>query len=472
MADTLTALDATFLELEQRDQGALMSIGGAMIFDPRKDGQGPSLEEVQEAAERVLGALPRYTQRLSSSRVGGLSWPHWVDDESFDIGNHVGHARLPEPGGDADLYEWMAEFFSHPLDRARPLWKTALVDGLPRGRWAMVNKTHHCLVDGVGSVGVLEATLDAEPSQLGGRLHHPALSSRPTQAGIWESVATHAPQPVAQATATGVHAARAGLHAALHPGEILVRSRGLAELLVRDEIKGAPRTSLNVPIGQGRRFAAIRVPLADLKQIADPLGGSINDAVLAACASGLRELLLERGERLPAHGLRAMVPVNLREASERLALGNKVSSLFVELPVAEPVAGVRFDRIVRATRRLKGSALPVGTDTLIEMAALAPPVLHAALARTTYATRLFNLTITNVPGPRQPMYAHGARLREVLPFVPLAAAHAVGIAVFSYDGLLAFGLSADRASTPDLAVLAEGIERGIDELRGLAGHDP
>lgn len=164
--------------------------------------------------------------------------------------------------------------------------------------------------------------------------------------------------------------------------------------------------------------------------------------------------------------------MNLREASERLALGNRVSSLFVELPIAEPVARVRFDRIARTTRELKGSTLPVGTDTFIELAALAPPVVHAALARTTYATRLFNLTITNVPGPRQPMYAHGARLREVLPFVPLAAAHAVGVAVFSYDGVLNFGLSADRASTPDLAVLVGGIERGIEELRDLAGDDP
>ncbi|HEY2438376.1 MAG TPA: wax ester/triacylglycerol synthase family O-acyltransferase [Solirubrobacteraceae bacterium] len=463
MADTLTALDATFLELEQRDGGALMSIGGSMIFDPRPDGHVPTLDEVRASIRDRLGAFPRYAQRLSSPHVGGFSWPEWVGDERFDIDNHVGHATLPEPGGDAELHEWMAEFFSHPLDRARPLWTTFLLDGLEQGRWALVNKTHHCLLDGVGSVGVLEATLQPGPDPVGGI----ALPPRPKQAGRLESVAAHAPQPLAQATAAGVHAVRGGLHAALHPSEAWVRSRALAELMVRDELVGAPRTSLNVPIGQGRRFAAVRAPLDELKELAHALGGSVNDAVLAACTTGLRELLLERGESLPAHGLRAMVPVNLRAASERLALGNKVSSLFVELPVAEPVAQVRFGSIVRTTQRLKDSDLAAGSDTFVELAGLAPPALHAALARTAYATRLFNVTITNVPGPRQPMYGHGARLREVFPVVPLAAAHTVGIAAFSYDGRLTFGLGADRASTPDLEVLAAGIEQGIDELRGL-----
>ena len=212
---------------------------------------------------------------------------------------------------------------------------------------------------------------------------------------------------------------------------------------------------------------AARFTLDELRQIAHKLGGSVNDVVLAACTSGLRELLLERDEGLPARGLRAMVPVNVREASERLALGNKVSSLFVQLPVAEPVPLVRFKQIARTTRRLKSSDLPAGAETFIELAGLAPPLLHAALARSTYATRLFNVTITNVPGPQRPMHALGARMREVLPFVPLAAAHAAGIAVFSYDGLVTFGISADRESMPDLDVLIRGIEEGIEDLSAL-----
>jgi len=466
MSDALTALDATFLELEQHDDGALMSIGGALVFDPPPGGRTPALEEVQATLADRLGRLPRYSQRLSSPSVGGLLWPHWVDDESFDLTNHVSGAALSAPGGDAELWEWIAEFFSHPLDRARPLWKMVLIDGLEHGRWALAQKTHHCLVDGVGSVDVLEVLLDREP--------HPWASDRAAvsapavkQTAPWGSLTAHAPQAVAQATAAGVQAARGGAHAALHPRDAFSRSRGLAELLVRDEIIGAPHTSLGVRIGRGRRFAAARFTLDELRQIAHKLGGSVNDVVLAACTSGLRELLLERDEGLPARGLRAMVPVNVREASERLALGNKVSSLFVQLPVAEPVPLVRFKQIARTTRRLKSSDLPAGAETFIELAGLAPPLLHAALARSTYATRLFNVTITNVPGPQRPMHALGARMREVLPFVPLAAAHAAGIAVFSYDGLVTFGISADRESMPDLDVLIRGIEEGIEDLSAL-----
>jgi WS/DGAT/MGAT family acyltransferase len=193
----------------------------------------------------------------------------------------------------------------------------------------------------------------------------------------------------------------------------------------------------------------------------------VNDAVLAACTAGLRRFFLERGEEPPARGLRAMVPMNLRDASERLALGNRISSLFVELPVAEPVAEVRYRKIAEATARLKSSGAAIGASTMLELAALAPPVVHALLARSLYATRLFNVTITNVPGPQVPLFALGARLREVYPVVPLAAEHAVGIAAFSYNGRLTFGVIADRESTPDLPVLACGISDGIDELLAL-----
>jgi WS/DGAT/MGAT family acyltransferase len=469
MSETLSALDATFLELEQHDAGALMSIGGAMVFDPLPGAVAPNLAELQAALAERLGEIPRYSQRLSSPHVGGLSWPRWVEDQSFDIRNHVASARLGSPGGDAELCQWLGEFFSSPLDRARPLWRYVLLEGLSGGRWALAQKTHHCLVDGVGSVDVLQLMLDREPHPFGTAA---AVPGEPATSGWrpWTSIAAQGPAPVAQAAATGVHAARMGLHAAVHPMEALAQARGIAELLVRDEIVGAPHTSLNMHTGPGRRFAVVRTSLAELKEIAHRLRGSVNDVVLAACTSGLRQLLIERDEPLPSRGLRAMVPVNLRTASERLALGNRVSSLFVELPVAEPIALLRFRQIVAATRRLRSSVLPAGAGAFLDLASLAPPVLHATLARTTYATRLFNVTITNVPGPQEPLYAFGAQLREVLPFVPLAAAHAVGVAVFSYHGGVSFGISADRASMPDLHVLADGIERGIEDLRALAPH--
>ncbi len=463
MTDTLTALDATFLELEQLNEGALMSIGGVMVFDPGPDG-APTIEDVRENLTSRLGLLPRYSQRLSSSRTGGLAWPQWCDDEQFDIALHVRRVALPAPGSDDDLCEWAADFYSHRLDRTRPLWEVALIEGLEHGRWALAHKTHHCLVDGVGSVDVAYLLLDSEPS----RRDDNAIPQPVELADVsWRSSLPSVPQPIAQAAHAGAQVARAATQAALHPRDAMVRSRSLAELIVRDEIIGAPHTSLNVPIGSTRRFAVVRVPLDELKAISRGLGGSVNDAMLAACTTGLRQLLFERGEDPPPRGLRAMVPMNVRQASERLTLGNRVSSLFVELPVAEPVASVRHRKIVAATTRLKSSGAAEGATTMIDLAALAPPVLHATLARSLYATRLFNVTITNVPGPQLPLYAFGAELREVHPVVPLAADHAVGIAIFSYNGFVTFGVIADSESTPDIDVLASGIEAGIQELLAL-----
>jgi diacylglycerol O-acyltransferase len=261
------------------------------------------------------------------------------------------------------------------------------------------------------------------------------------------------------------------VNAALHPRNALEHSRSLAAMLAREGLAGATRTSLNVPIGQGRRFAVVRVPLDELKRIGHGLGASVNDVALGLCTAGLRRLLIERGERLPAHGLRAMVPVDVRGGSDPSTLGNRVSSLFVDLPVAEPVAIVRLRKIGAATRRLKSSGAATVPSALFDLAALAPPVvMRAALARTAFSTRLFSVTITNVPGPRSTLYAFGAPLREVHPIVPLAADHAVGIAIFSYDGLVTFGLNADAGAMHDLGVLARGIEDGVEDLRKALSH--
>ena len=464
MSDTLTALDATFLELEQQDEGALMSIGGVSVFDPLPGGGAPSIEEVCANLGARLDQLPRYSQRLSSVRTGGLSWPRWTDDDRFCIRDHITHVALPAPGGQTELCEWAADFYSHRLDRTRPLWEMALIEGLAQDRWAIAHKTHHCLVDGVGSVDVAYLLLDTEPNPP----ERPS-APRPPAGNDWvgRSFLPSPPQPIANAAQAGARVARAGMHAALHPRKGLERSAALAELIVRDEVIGAPHTSLNVPIGSTRRFAVVSRPLEDLKAIRRALGGSINDVVLAVCTTGLRRLLLSRGEQLPRRGLRAMVPMNVRQSSERLMLGNRVSSLFVELPVAVEDARERHRRIVAATERLKSSSAATGAETVIDLAGLAPPVLHAALARSLYATRLFNVTITNVPGPRIPLYAFGALLREVHPVVPLAAEHSVGIAIFSYNGLVTFGVIADSESTPDIAVVEDGIDEGIDELLAL-----
>jgi diacylglycerol O-acyltransferase / wax synthase len=459
VADVLSALDETFLELEELEPGALMNIGAIMVFDPVGDGEAPTLSELRASRLESLAQLPRYVQRLSSTRTGRFARPSWEPAERFDIADHVHRAALPAPGGDPELFAWTGEFFSHPLDRTKPLWELVLIEGLEGGRWALASKIHHCLVDGVGSTGMMDVTMSRSPEQAAPVVEAPWVAPNGEQSH-------HAIDPVVQAATAGARAGSAVVHAALHPQDALERSRSLASLLVREGLSGAARTSLNAPIGQDRRFAAVRVPLADLKEIGGRLDATVNDVALAVCASGLRRLLIERQEQLPARGLRAMVPVNVRDASDRSGLGNRVSSVFVELPVAEPLAAVRVRRIHEATSHLGASHAATGPTALLDLAGLAPPVVvRAALARTAFSTRLFAITITNVPGPRETLYAFGAPLREVHPIVPLAAEHAVGIAIFSYDGLVTLGINADARSMHDLDVLVQGIEHGIDELR-------
>ncbi len=460
MSAALSPLDATFLELEQVDEAVNMNIGAVLVFDASPGGGAPSLRDVRAHLARRLERLPRFRQRLSTPRTGGLSWPRWREDAGFDVADHVRRAALPPPGGEEELRDWAADHWSHRCDRGRPLWEIVLLEGLAGGRWALVTKTHHAMLDGVGSVDVGHLLLDAEPEP-GPDPEPPAPAATPAEpdGGI-------AAWPLAAARAA-TWPARASVDLALHPsrlGSALDRSRALVETLARDELVPAAGSSLNVPIGSSRRYAVVRAPLADLKLVARRLGGTVNDAVLAAAAGGLRAVLLDRGEPLPARGLRAMVPVNLRTASEQLALGNRVTSLFVHLPVAEPTSVERHALTVEDAEAHKAGSEALGTATIVDLTSLAPPVLHAILARSLYATRLFNLTITNVPGPQATLYAFGAPLREVWPLVPLAADHAVGIAVVSYDGGVVFGLSADRAAMPDLDRLGDGIAASLDEL--------
>lgn len=458
-SEQLTPLDAAFLEIEQADECSHMHIGWAMTFAPRPAGGAPTVEEVRALLDARLDTMPRFRKRLSHQRAGGLRWPRWEPDPGFDIAGHVRHATLPSPGGDAELLDWLGDFYSHRLDRSRPLWEITLLDGLAGDRWSLVTKVHHCLVDGMSGVSVTNLLLDDSPA------------SSPA-GGSARGAPPRAADGPAGAVATLARGARAGIGLITHPSriaEVFGQAGALAKFIVKDEIIPAASTSLNVPIGGNRRLRHVVVPLADLKAVKSRLGGSVNDAVLAASAGALRELLHARGEQLPSRGIRVMVPVNVRRASEMLALGNRVSSLFVELPVAEPDGLARYRRTVEATAQLKRSGLVGGAEALMDVAGVVPPILHAALARLAFTPRLFNVTITNVPGPQQTLYAFGAPLERVIPMVPIFANHAVGIAIASYDGEVVFGLVGDHAAMRDIDVLADGLERSIDELRRLAG---
>ena len=463
MPTQLSPLDAAFLEFEEADEAAHMHIGWALVFDPPPEGARPSHELLREQVRERLEALPRFRRRLSSPRVGRLSLPTWEPAPDLDPGELIRGALLPEPGGEAELMEWLGDFFSHRLDRTRPLWETTLLEGLEGDRWALVTKVHHCLLDGMSGAEVATILLDAEAK--------PA----PGSTTLAEAIASLAPEEpslgrVAKLRGVVGGAVRGGVATARHPrnlSSLLSQSWAMAETLVRDELRAAPHTSLNESIGSTRQMAAVDVPLDDLKRVKRELGGTVNDVALAATAGGLRRLFAVREEEVDQ--VRAMVPVSLRAAGESLALGNKVSSLFVDLAVAEPDPLLRYRKIAAASRELKSGNAVAGTDAVIKLAGLTPPLIQSIVARLMFTPRLFNLTITNIPASPVTLFCQGAPMRRVVPLVPIFTGHAVGVAVVSYDGTVTFGLNADRDTVPDLEVFRVGIEDSLAELQACSG---
>ncbi|HYM66039.1 MAG TPA: wax ester/triacylglycerol synthase family O-acyltransferase, partial [Patescibacteria group bacterium] len=436
-----------------------------LLFDPLPGGGTPDIAELRDHVRGRIGILPRFSQQLSGPHAGPLTWLTWEPAEAFDLDAHVHHATLPAPGGEADLHEWLGDFWSHRLDRHRPLWEMTLLDGLEEGRWALATKTHHCLADGVGSLDIAHALLDASPEA-------PPPDSQPLS-GNDEGVGEHGNGRFWLSPGLVLRGARAGVGAALHPRESLDRVRAAVELIVREEVIGAPQSSLNGPMSGTRQFATVRFDLADVKAAKTRLGGTVNDVVLALCAGGPRHLLLSRGDRLPEGDLRAQVPVNIRSEDQEHALGNELTSLFVELPVSEPDPMARYRLVVEREKQLKAGSQRAGGKTIVDLADMGPPLAGGLLARSMFGgTRMFNLTITNVPGPRQRLYGLGAPLVEVLPLVPLFAGHTIGIAVLTYAGQMVFGLNADRMAAPDVGVLAEGIKRSFSELQPPGAKRP
>jgi diacylglycerol O-acyltransferase / wax synthase len=335
--ERLSPSDATFSELEQADEGAMMHIGGALIFDPQiETGGAPSLERLRALLEERLGKLPRFRRRLAEPRVHGLRRPRWVEDPSFDLRAHLRHATLPAPSGNTELHEWLSDFWSHRLDRARPLWEMALVDGLEDGGWMLATKTHHAMVDGVASIDIGHILFDAEPHPAPRTLAKPPTTNELDRSGL------HLPDWLPSRVAAQI--ARVAIDAARHPRQLMHAGEAavaMGEMVWQGEIMAARRSTLNVPIGTTRRFASVVFELAQIREVKLVLGGTVNDVVLAIAAGALRRLLQHRGEELD-QPLRAMVPVNLR-GEDHDSLGNQVSSPFVELPIGEPDTRRRYE---------------------------------------------------------------------------------------------------------------------------------
>ena len=460
MVDRLSPLDVSFLYLETPTTP--MHVGGVAVFQPPT--QGFDYERLVALIGERIALVPRYRQKVRTVPAH-LANPVWVDDANFDLTFHVRRSALPRPGGDAQLRELVGRLMGRPLDRTRPLWEIYLVEGLAEGRVGIVTKTHHAMVDGVAAVDIGTVILDVEPEPR----EIPADDWRPEPApGALRLVAGAVTDLVRRPT-EALDVARAAVLDARATAERAVGLAGGLLASARTVVRPAPSSPLNATIGEQRRFAMARTSLDDYKAVRKHHGGTVNDVVLAAVAGALRRWLLTRGEPIgPASTVRAMVPVSVRAEGQRGQAGNRVSSYFVDLPVGEASPVLRLHQVSFAMRGHKESGQSVGADALVQLSGFAPPTLHALGARVAsgLSRRLFNLVVTNVPGPQFPLYAAGARMLEMYPVVPLSIGQTVAIGLTSYDGGVFYGLKADRDALPDADVLADCIEESLAELAG------
>jgi WS/DGAT/MGAT family acyltransferase len=459
--DRLTAVDASFLA--QEGPSAHMHVGAVMIFD----GPPPAYEELADHVRGRLHLVPRFRQKLAFPPLE-TGRPLWVDDPNFNLEYHVRHTALPAPGSERQLRALAARVHSQALDRTKPLWEMWLVQGLDGGRFALLSKTHHALVDGVSGVDLATVLFDLQP--IPAEVEHSDTPWRPRDT---PSAIDMAARGMRGLIALPFDAASRAIGAAARPAYALAETRealeGIGEV-VWAGLNPAPETPLNVEIGPHRRFVWARQELADFKTIKRALGGTVNDIVLAVTAGALQRWLRSRGLRTEGLELRALVPVSIRARDEHHQLGNRLAAMRAPLPVyvEDPAARLRVVR--QAMRGLKESKQAVGAEVLAGMQALAPPTILAQASRLNFSTRLFNLLVTNVPGPQFPLYVLGRRLDDLFPVAFLPKRHALAVAIMSYNGGMDFGLLADYDSMPDIEQLAEMFDASLAELLEAAGE--
>jgi diacylglycerol O-acyltransferase / wax synthase len=452
--DRLTSLDASFLTNETGPSH--MHIGAVVIFE----GPPPKYEELVEHIESRLHLVPRYRQKLAIPPVE-TGRPFWVDDPSFNPTYHVRHAALPAPGDEAQLRRRVARVFSQRLDRSKPLWELWLVQGLEGKRFALISKTHHALVDGVSGVDIATVLFDFKPT-----------TEPPTSEHRWhpqpEPTGTElAAKGVEGLAKTPLRLARRLESAVRHPNTTLSEARDALEGVT--DVAGAlanpaPSVPLNTRIGSHRRFVWQRARLDDFKEIKRELGGTVNDVVLSVVSGALRSWLQTRGVSTDSLELRALVPISIRAADHQGELGNQIAAMRGPLPVSyeDPVA--RLEAVCDGMHHVKSSKQAVGAEVISRFNDFAPPTLLAQASRLNFSTRLFNLIVTNIPGPQFPLYLLGRRLLDIFPIAFLPQDHALAIAIMSYDGGINFGLLADHDSMDDVGAIGLAIGAEIDGL--------
>ena len=461
--DRLTSIDASFLHQEGRCSH--MHIGGMLVFEA----PAPPFVDYLNHVRGRLHLVPRYRQKLVTPPLQ-TGRPLWADDIDFNLEYHVRHTALPAPGSEEQLLLLASRIASQRLDRSKPLWEMWLVEGLSDGRFAVISKTHHALVDGISGVDLASVLFDSQPEP-----EPPDDSLEP-----WRPRPEPSPAELALAGARGAVRTTAGIvtraiGAGTRPATSINLLRdameGLGEL-VWAGLNPAPETPLNVTIGPHRRFAVVRQQLADYKEVKDALSGTVNDVVLTVVAGALAGWLRSRGIRTEGLEMRALVPVSVRGAGQRGELGNRLTVMRGPLPVyiEDPVARLRVVR--HAMNGLKESKQAVGAATLAAVNNLAPPTILAQASRLNFSTRLFNLLVTNVPGPQLPLYVLGRRLDDLFPLAFLPEDHALAIAIMSYNGGLNYGLLGDYDAMPDIDLVAEGIDVVLAQLLAAArGQD-
>jgi WS/DGAT/MGAT family acyltransferase len=459
--DRLTAVDASFLAQEGRSSH--MHVGSVLIFE----GPAPDYDGVLEGIESRLHMVPRYRQKLAFPPFQ-TGRPVWVDDPTFNLEYHVRHTALPSPGDMDQLRSLAGRIYSQRLDRSKPLWETWLVQGLSDGRFALITKTHHSMIDGISGVDLASVLFDVTPVPRDFEPEPWTPSPEPTNAEL-------AADALGDFLKAPLGAAGRALGAVQRPGravrEVREAAEGLGEVAWAN-LNPAPDIPLNVPIGPHRRIRWTGAPLSDFKRVKNELGGTVNDVVLAVVAGALRRWLHSRGVRTEGVELRALVPVSIRAEDEHDAAGNRIAAMRGPLPVYvdDPVERLRI--VGESMTGLKESKQALGAEVIAGLTGFAPPTILAQASRLNFSTRLFNVIVTNVPGPQFPLYMHGRELEELIPLAFLPENHALAIAIMSYNGNACFGLLADYDAMPDLDYVADALEESLAELLTAAGAAP
>jgi diacylglycerol O-acyltransferase / wax synthase len=452
--DRLSAVDASFLHQEKHSSH--MHVGAVVLFE----GPPPARDDFMAHIRSRLHLVPRYRQRLAFPRFE-MGRPFWVDDPTFNLDYHARHTALPRPGTEEQLRQLVGRIFSQRLDRSKPLWEVWVVQGLEDNRFALISKTHHALVDGVSGVDIATVLFDLQPvpAEIEG---DDGWMPEPVPSDV-ELVA----EGIKGLVRTPFSLAGRAIDALQNPGRSAAQARHAAEGIgevVWAGMNPAPDVPLNVEIGPHRRVLWTRSALSDFKEIKNALGGTVNDAVLTVVAGALGRWLRRRGVRTAGLELRALVPVSIRTEDEQGTLGNRIAAMRGPLPVYAEDPVERMALVREAMGNLKQSKQALGAEVIAGLQGFAPPTLLAQASRLNFSTRLFNLIVTNVPGPQFPLYLLGREMEEIVPIAFLPEKHALAIAIMSYNGKVDFGLLADYDAMPDLDDVGTMLQESLAEL--------